>query len=360
MARFHINPETGVPGNCKASIGKCPFKNEDGTPATHYSTPEEARKAYEQSQESKQNVLYTRISKMPTYSPTSESSRSAELTRWAADRYWTRPNDHKEHALRWGKRLQGGCLYCGTTGTAGNKVFLNEHLIPAIKGGITVVGNIAPSCRSCNGSKGSKEAAQFFEEKLEDPNFVHPVFGRSLSRFKQFLASYQRVYLENPDYQTEVDIAKRVLAGKEGAEEELVTRSAHSYIDWLKREEFFPDEDSEKAARDFEVRRQLFLLKKAREAAQTAEERYAESQSPYWKRCRELFAGTSPDYRTTLYSAAERVFKTAEELGPEKAITYWERSTLDENGRVKKGGDNGNLRRCTKILKEALAEHGSI
>lgn len=45
MAKYHINPETGDPGECKAEI-KCRF----GSPEDHYTSPEAARKAFEERQ----------------------------------------------------------------------------------------------------------------------------------------------------------------------------------------------------------------------------------------------------------------------------------------------------------------------
>ena len=44
---FHINPETGNSGKCSAQAGNCPFGGED----IHFSTAEDARKAYESSME---------------------------------------------------------------------------------------------------------------------------------------------------------------------------------------------------------------------------------------------------------------------------------------------------------------------
>ena len=43
MAKYHINPKTGNPGVCRAQEGKCPF----GAADEHYSSPQEARLAYE-------------------------------------------------------------------------------------------------------------------------------------------------------------------------------------------------------------------------------------------------------------------------------------------------------------------------
>ncbi len=45
--KYHINPETGDPGLCKAKAGKCPF----GHDADHFHTKEQARGAYELLQE---------------------------------------------------------------------------------------------------------------------------------------------------------------------------------------------------------------------------------------------------------------------------------------------------------------------
>lgn len=44
---YHLNPETGKPGLCRASVKPCPF----GLPGEHFSTPDEARTAYEAMQE---------------------------------------------------------------------------------------------------------------------------------------------------------------------------------------------------------------------------------------------------------------------------------------------------------------------
>lgn len=46
MAKFHINPETGNPGTCRAAEGKCPF----GADAPHFASKEEARRNFEQRQ----------------------------------------------------------------------------------------------------------------------------------------------------------------------------------------------------------------------------------------------------------------------------------------------------------------------
>lgn len=47
MAKYHLNPTTGNPGECSAAEGNCPY----GTDAPHYGSPEEARAAFESQQE---------------------------------------------------------------------------------------------------------------------------------------------------------------------------------------------------------------------------------------------------------------------------------------------------------------------
>lgn len=48
------------------------------------------------------------------------------------------------------------CIYCG----CGGKLTL-EHLIPLVKGGTHWASNLAPSCRSCNSSKGDKTHSEY-------------------------------------------------------------------------------------------------------------------------------------------------------------------------------------------------------
>lgn len=46
MAKYHVNPETGNTGPCKATKGQCPFGGEEN----HYASEKDAREAYEVSQ----------------------------------------------------------------------------------------------------------------------------------------------------------------------------------------------------------------------------------------------------------------------------------------------------------------------
>lgn len=61
MAKFHLNPETGNPGLCKATTGNCPFALDED----HFASQREAQKAYEKIQERFEE--FTRNSKVPQY-----------------------------------------------------------------------------------------------------------------------------------------------------------------------------------------------------------------------------------------------------------------------------------------------------
>lgn len=54
MTKYHINPETGRAGQCKAqSAESCKFSVESGTVIAHYETKDEAKAAYEKLNENK-------------------------------------------------------------------------------------------------------------------------------------------------------------------------------------------------------------------------------------------------------------------------------------------------------------------
>ena len=75
MARYHISPKTGNPGVCRA-VQSCPF----GGDADHYSTPAEARQAFEDLQASQ---LAPKLEKQP---PVHKRAFTAEdFARFARD-----------------------------------------------------------------------------------------------------------------------------------------------------------------------------------------------------------------------------------------------------------------------------------
>lgn len=58
----------------------------------------------------------------------------------------------------------GKCVYCGEPATT------MDHIIPIIKGGKTVPGNIVPACRSCNSSKKDRDVMEWIDEKSLKPD----------------------------------------------------------------------------------------------------------------------------------------------------------------------------------------------
>lgn len=59
MSKWHIN-DKGDPGECSATKGECPFKNDDGSPAPHYDTAEEARIAFEKEMEEYTDSIFNK------------------------------------------------------------------------------------------------------------------------------------------------------------------------------------------------------------------------------------------------------------------------------------------------------------
>lgn len=60
MQRFHVNPETGSPGLCRAQSGGCPFGGDE----SHYPSKEVAQKAFELSMAGETFKKETKASKM--------------------------------------------------------------------------------------------------------------------------------------------------------------------------------------------------------------------------------------------------------------------------------------------------------
>ena len=52
------------------------------------------------------------------------------------------------------------CGYCGATGELSW-----DHLVPTSKGGPNTISNHVPACRSCNSSKGDKDALEWYRAR---------------------------------------------------------------------------------------------------------------------------------------------------------------------------------------------------
>jgi 5-methylcytosine-specific restriction endonuclease McrA len=53
----------------------------------------------------------------------------------------------------------GACIYCGEPATT------FDHIVAVRHGGRTIPGNMAPACRSCNSSKGTKDVFAWLESR---------------------------------------------------------------------------------------------------------------------------------------------------------------------------------------------------
>ena len=54
----------------------------------------------------------------------------------------------------WKRRIAGGvCHYCGRR--VGPKALTADHVVPLIRGGKSVRGNMVPACKDCNSKKQS-------------------------------------------------------------------------------------------------------------------------------------------------------------------------------------------------------------
>ena len=348
MARFHINPVTFDVSNCKTTTGKCPFGGNDGL-ENHFENRLEALARVEELHKSKNEEAYKRIDSMTTYSAKAMADRATENIRRLADTYWTSPNDHKRHLKRFIGTIGARCFYCGTV----KNVYLNDHIVSADKGGITVVGNIGSSCPTCNTKKGSMTGEQFFKKQLEDPDFNHEVFGRDENAFQAFLSDYQRPYVKNRQYAEEVKLAKRIVAGDEGAVDELTVKAEKNFIDWQYL--VMPPANGSDYTTD---ERLLFAVKWRRgefkAEKDSALKRYADSENPIWKKLSENSANASDVTRKGYYSAMETVLRTVRDYdySVNKALDSFNDLIYDENGRMRQTGAAGNIRKAISIIRE--------
>lgn len=66
----------------------------------------------------------------------------------------------------WAK-TDGRCYYCGLA-LEYKTTFCIDHIVPKIEGGGDEIGNVVPSCRSCNSAKGTKQLKEFrFQKRME-------------------------------------------------------------------------------------------------------------------------------------------------------------------------------------------------
>ena len=62
------------------------------------------------------------------------------------------------------KGAWGGCAYCGADTTA----LQRDCVLPISRGGRYTIGNVVPTCRSCNASKCNSEVTSWLRRKRLD------------------------------------------------------------------------------------------------------------------------------------------------------------------------------------------------
>ncbi len=63
------------------------------------------------------------------------------------------------------QQFQGKCAYCGT-----REATTIDHLIPRVRGGFTVQGNLVPACHYCNSSKGATDVREWLQMQSIQPS----------------------------------------------------------------------------------------------------------------------------------------------------------------------------------------------
>lgn len=82
--------------------------------------------------------------------------RASEAARWRIQRLKDAPGhvSDRDWTKLW-NRFYGLCAYCGLPATE------RDHVIPLNRGGRNTIGNLLPSCRSCNAQKSAKLLAEW-------------------------------------------------------------------------------------------------------------------------------------------------------------------------------------------------------
>lgn len=353
MARFHINPVTFDVSVCKRTTGKCPFGGTSGL-ENHFGNRQEGLLAVEALHKAKNEIAYRRIDSMTTYSAKAMADRAVENIRRLADTYWTNPGDHKRYLKRFIGTIGARCFYCGTE----KNVYLNDHIISADKGGITVVGNIGSCCATCNMKKGSMTGEQWFSKEMENPEFRHEIFGRDQAAFETFLSEYQAPYLRNREYSDEVKLAKRIVSGDLNAIDELTAKAELNFIEW--QYAVMPPENGETYSTeerlDFAVRwrRSEFKAEKP-----SSLKRYENSDNPIWKKLAENSKDAGENTRKGYFSAMEKVLRTVRDYdySVNNALDSFNDIVKDENGKNRQSGSAQDIRKAIDIIREVGLSH---
>lgn len=327
---YHLTGQLEI-AKCSTVGDFCPY----GDLSYHYETYADADTAKVTAKATRTELKRTAdwATSLPFYSLSSPGYDGA-VARQFADCYFENREAHREHLSKFSGELKKGCLYCGSK----KDLSLSEHIFAVTRGGITVVGNLIVVCRCCNGEKGNLSHEAYFQKKLMNPNFNHPVFGRSMERFLAFVYDYTRPFREN--YPEEWARAVAIEEGDSSALNEFFEKAY-----WYRVETIHPN-----ASHEFkkEIVEAMIKYRETSVAEATTSEARRESDNHlFWVTVREESKNQQPLTKTGFYSAAERIFSDYERYGLEETVERWH----NYSARVP-GGNGLYLRRSLKILRK--------
>jgi hypothetical protein len=87
-------------------------------------------------------------------------------------------------------QFKSKCAYCGKTVGSDNEAVKHwDHFIPLSKGGADCIGNLVPSCSSCNQSKNNRDPQEWYAEQpfysLKQWKLILKVLGKTQSSYNQ-------------------------------------------------------------------------------------------------------------------------------------------------------------------------------
>ncbi|MCK4794577.1 MAG: HNH endonuclease [Desulfobacteraceae bacterium] len=88
------------------------------------------------------------------------------------------------------------CVFCGS-----KEVKRWDHLVPVAKGGETMIGNIVPSCNTCDDSKGDRSFENWMQSDCpgSPKSRLIPDIGRRIKRIEEYVAHFNYVILPLED-----------------------------------------------------------------------------------------------------------------------------------------------------------------
>ncbi len=112
--------------------------------------------------------------------------KTLDWQRLYADSFFTGPQAHRDYLVEFGT----ACHICGVD-EGGEPT---DHLYPIGAGGITVLGNLAVACSTCNRARGDKHPLEYYAERLaakQKTSFP------TLKEYARWLSTYMKPFKRN-------------------------------------------------------------------------------------------------------------------------------------------------------------------